>query len=70
MLCKQNKKLSFHKLDTPSSRILPVAVTEASGSILQILMLGYLPYCDQASAEHTELFLEAVDAMQCIIELR
>ena len=53
-------------LDTPNSRILPVAMTDASDSILQILM--YLLYFDHASSGKTELFLETIDAMQCIID--
>ena len=67
MVCRQSDSLSFHELKAQSNRVLAVAVSDASGSITQIIVSVYLPYYN-ASPEQTELFIATIDALQYILD--
>ena len=67
LICKNNPHILYNEIETLSDRIVAIAVSNAN-TIIYVLVSVYLPYYKYGDHKQTDLFIETVDALQCIVD--
>ena len=67
IICRNNPHIVYNEVEILSDRVVAITVSNAN-SIMCVIVSAYLPFFKHGDLIQTDLFVETVDALQCLVD--
>ena len=68
IICKQSKRFYVKETKVENNRVTAINICDPKGNVLQTVLSVYMPYYDRSKPGQTNLYVEALDAIQSYID--